>query len=69
MHVNTHACAAGLYTDSIPEARKTYVSHNWKQYAFWAAAWLYTISNDPGYKQASPPCSLPPLPCSFGMHA
>jgi hypothetical protein len=44
-------CDAGLYTDSIPEAKLLYDSVNWQQYAFWAAAWLHTIDpSNPGYK-------------------
>lgn len=47
---NQYACGAGIYSDSIPETAMTYKSHNWKQYAFWAAAWLHTLTKEPGYK-------------------
>lgn len=44
-----HACGAGLYSDSLSSDRTNYQSHSWEQYAFWAAAWLYSVSKEEGY--------------------
>lgn len=44
----------GIYSDSIPEVGATYVSNNWQQYGFWAAAWLYRLTGDAMYMSVRP---------------
>lgn len=43
--------APGIYSQSIPEAAKTYNSDNWEQYGFFAAAWLLRLTGEANYEQ------------------
>lgn len=41
----------GIYSDSIAESAKTYKNDNWEQYAFFASAWLFRLTQKGEYKE------------------
>lgn len=40
----------GLYSDSIPEAGRTYPNDSWEGFGFWAAAVLFRLTGDQQYQ-------------------